>query len=107
MAKFCGVIGFVDTVETKPGVYEEIVTERKYYGDLVRNIRRLQAGDQLNDNVNVNNEISIIADPYAKQNFHAIRYAKFMGSNWKISSIEVQYPRLILTLGGLYNGQQD
>ena len=105
MAKFCGVIGFVDTVETTPGVYVEQVTERKYYGDLVRNIRRLQAGDQLNDNINVNNEISIIADPYANQNFHAIRYAKFMGSNWKVSSIEVQYPRLILTLGGLYNGQ--
>lgn len=105
MAKFCGMIGFVNTVEVTPGVYEEKVNERRYYGDLTRNTRRLQSGDRVNDDINIANEISIVADPYANENFHSIRYATFMNSKWKVTDVEVQYPRLILTLGGIYNGQ--
>ena len=105
MAKFCGMIGFVNTVEVTPGVYEEKANERRYYGDLTRNTRRLQSGDRVNDDINIANEISIVADPYANENFHSIRYATFMNSKWKVTDVEVQYPRLILTLGGIYNGQ--
>ena len=105
MAKWYGVIGYAETVETKPGVWKEQITERTYYGDLVRNIRKLQTADQLNDNINVANEISIVSDPYANQNFHSMRYVEFMGAKWKISNVEVQYPRLILTIGGVYNAQ--
>lgn len=106
MAKFYGVIGYAETVETKPGVWKEQITERSYYGELVRNARRLQTSETLNDNVNVANEISIVADPFANENFHAMRYVEFMGAKWKISNVEVQYPRLILTVGGVYNGEQ-
>ena len=105
MAKFYGKIGYANTVETKPGVYEEQILERSYYGDLIRNTRRLQSADQVNDDINISNEISIVADPYATNNFHTMRYAVFMGTKWKISNVEVSYPRLILTLGGVYNGQ--
>ena len=105
MAKFYGKIGYANTVETKPGVYEEQIVERSYYGDLIRNTRRLQSADQVNDDINISNEISIVADPYATNNFHPMRYAVFMGTKWKISNVEVSYPRLILTLGGVYNGQ--
>lgn len=105
MAKFYGKIGYANTVETKPGVYEEQIVERSYYGDLIRNTRRLQSADQVNDDINIGNEISIVADPYATNNFHTMRYAVFMGTKWKISNVEVSYPRLILTLGGVYNGQ--
>lgn len=104
MPKFYGVIGFAETVETSPGVKKEQITERNYYGDLGRNTRRLQTTDQVNDNINIANEISIVADPYAEDNFHAMRYIEFMGAKWKITNIEVQRPRLILTVGGLYNG---
>lgn len=104
MAKFYGPVGYAETVETRPGVWEEQVTERMYYGDLTRNTRRLQASDGLNDDINVANEISIVADPFAMQNFHAMRYVGFMGVKWKVSGVEVQYPRLILTVGGVYNG---
>lgn len=104
MAKFYGVIGYAETVETTPGVWTEQITKRNYYGELVRNTRRLQSTNQLNDDINIANEISIVADPYAYQNFHAMRYVEFMGAKWKISNVEVQYPRLILTLGGVYNG---
>lgn len=104
MAKFYGNIGFAETVETEPGVWVEETTVRPYYGDLVRNTRRLENSGGVNDNVNISNGISIIADPYANHNFHSIRYIEFMGAKWKVSNIEVQYPRLILTIGGVYNG---
>lgn len=106
MAKFYGEIGYAETIETSPGVWTEQITKRNYFGDVIRNTRRLQSTDQLNDNINISNEISIIADPYANDHFHAMRYVELMGTKWKITSVEVQYPRLILTLGGLYNGEQ-
>lgn len=103
MAKFFGKIGYAETQQTSPGVWEEKITEREYFGDLIRNIRRLQSSGNINDNIVVANDISIVADPFANQNFHAMRYVEFMGTKWKISNVEVQYPRLILTLGDQYN----
>lgn len=103
MAKFYGAIGYGEPVETAPGIWKEKITERTYYGDLVRNTRRLENSGEVNDNINIANEISIVADPFARENFHRMRYAFFMGAKWKISSVEVQYPRLILTIGGVYN----
>ena len=105
MAKWQGEIGFAETVETKPGVWVEQITKRNYYGDVTRDSRRLQTADKLNDNVNISNQISIISDPYANENFHSMRYAFYMGTRWKITDIEVQYPRLNLTLGGVWNGE--
>ena len=104
MARFYGTIGYVNTVETEPGMWEEQKIERQYSGELVKNTRRLESSGGVNDNVNISNEVSIVADPYAYENFHAMRYIKFMGAKWKISNIEVRYPRLILTIGGVYNG---
>lgn len=104
MAKFYGPIGYAETKETSPGVWTEEITERKYSGDILRNSGRWQPGQNLNDDLNVNNTISIIADAYAYQNFHTMRYIKWMGASWKISNIDVQRPRLILTIGGVYNG---
>lgn len=103
MAKFYGVVGYANTVETSPDVWEEQIVKRTYYGELVRNARKLQASENLNDNITVSNEISIVADPFANENFHAMRYVEFMGAKWKIISVEVKYPRLILTVGGVYN----
>ena len=105
MAKFYGAIGYTEMIESSPGVFKEQITERKYYGDIIRNTRRLQSADKLNDDINVVNEISIIADPYATENFYSMRSVEFMGAKWKINNVDVQYPRLVLTLGGLYNGQ--
>lgn len=103
MAKFYGNVGYAVMTETAPGVWSEQIYERPYYGDVLRNFRRLQGTSNLNDDVNIGNEISIISDPYANQNFHAIRYVEFMGTKWKVPSVDVQYPRLILSLGGVYN----
>lgn len=103
MAKWFGKIGYAQTVETRPGIYEEIIVEREYFGEVIRNTRRLQSGDQINDDINISNEISIIADPFAYDNFHSMRYVEFMNAKWKVSNIDVQYPRLKLTVGGLHN----
>lgn len=106
MAKFYGEIGFVTTIEKRPGVWFPEITERPYKGELVRNIRKLQNTAQVNDNIDIANDISIIADPFAYNNFHSIRYVKFMGSKWRVTSVEVQYPRLVLIIGGVYNGDE-
>lgn len=106
MAKWHGKIGYAKIVETSVGVHEEQIITYEYRGDLNRNTRRLQGSNELNDNIVVANEISIVADPFARDNFHNIRYVEFMGVNWKVSNVEVQYPRLILTLGGKYNEQK-
>lgn len=108
MAKYCGKIGYAILAETfaGSGIWEETIVEKKYYGDVIRNTRRIMAPDKVNFDVDVSNEISIVSDPFAAQNFHSMRYIEYMGSKWKVSSVEVQYPRLILTIGGLYNGQQ-
>lgn len=105
MAKFYGSVGYAITEETSPGVWVEQITEKLYYGEVSRNTRRLESAGNLNDDVNVSNELSIVADPFAYKNFHSMRYVEFMGAMWKITNIEVQFPRLILTIGGLYNEQ--
>lgn len=104
MAKFYGLIGFGEDVETAPGVWEDRITERPYFGDVLRNTRRLQGTDRVNDNLNISNEISIVADPYAMTNFHSMRYVTYMNTKWKVSNVTVQYPRLVLTIGDLFHG---
>ena len=105
MAKYCGQIGFSDTVETVPGVWTNRITERNYYGDLIRNTRRLNLSDKVNEDINISNEFSILADPYANENFFNMKYITYMNAKWRITDVRVEYPRLILTVGGLYNEQ--
>lgn len=104
MAKWYGKIGYAELVENDPGDWDEEITERSYSGDLTRIRSMLQNSGGVNDNVNMSNQLSILADPYAYQNIHAMRYAEYMDAKWKITNVEVSYPRLILTLGGVYNG---
>lgn len=104
MAKFYGIIGYEITEETEPGIYEEKIVENAYIGDVIKNSRRLQDAGKVNDDITVSNRISIIADPFANNNFHSMRYVEIMGAKWKITEVEVEYPRLLLTVGGLYNG---
>ena len=104
MPKFYGSIGYAISKETAPGVWVEDIVEHEYSGDVYRNTRKLQSGNQVNDSIDISNEISILSDPFANENFHSMRYVTYMGAKWRVSSVEVRYPRLILTVGGLYNG---
>lgn len=103
MAKFSGVVGFAMSEETSPGVWTEEIVERSYKGDVIKNFIRWENGQQLNDNLNLNNSISIVADAFAFEHIGVIRYVKWMGSVWKVTGIDVQRPRLVLTIGGVYN----
>lgn len=105
MARFSGKIGFAVTEETEPGVFEPVVHERQYYGEIVRLTKRYHGSNVIED-VTIGNEVSVVADPYAYDNLHTIRYVKFMGATWKVTNIVVERPRLILTVGGVYNGNQ-
>lgn len=106
VAKFYGRIGYGETVETAPnsGVWVDVILERTYYGDVIRNTRRLSEGEYLNNDLSVSNSISIVADAYANEHFSAIRYIQWAGTLWTVSDVEVQSPRLILRLGAVYNG---
>lgn len=106
MSKFYGPIGFVESTETYPGsgVWEDIVTEKNYRGEVTKNYKRWDSTEYLNDNLLVNNIISIVADPFINNNLYRIRYIKWLGTYWKINTAEVQSPRIILNIGGVYNG---
>lgn len=102
--KYYGSIGYVETTETAPGVWTEVITEREYCGDILQVSRRLENPEHgINDNVNIQNKISIVCDPYALDNFMNIRYITWLGKKWKVSDVDVEPPRLIFTLGGLHN----
>ncbi len=104
MAKYHGEIGYKISKEIRPGYWDDVIVERTYRGDIVRDSRRWSPTDQVTDDLTLNNSISILADAFAYMNFHRILYIKWMGSYWKIQFAEVQRPRLILTIGGIYNG---
>jgi hypothetical protein len=104
MGKFFGEIGYAVTTETSPGVWTPSISTREYFGDVIRNTRRIQSSGSVNDDLNVSVTISVIADPFAYENFHNIRYVVYMGTKWKATDVDVQYPRLNITLGGVYNG---
>lgn len=104
MARFYGRIGYGQSVEAAEGVWVDQITERSYYGDVIRNTRQLQEGESLNFDLSVQNSISIVADAYANEHFFAIRYVEWAGALWTVSAVEVQSPRLLLRLGEVYNG---
>ena len=104
--RFAGKIGFAINTEVEPGSFQDVITEHLYRGEVQKVYGRVETGDQINDNLNISNTISIIADPFAHENLFAIRYVIWMGTAWKVTSIDVARPRLVLSIGGVYNGQR-
>jgi hypothetical protein len=105
--KWYGQLGYRESVEVEPGVWEDQIIEVNKYGDILRNFSSNQQGAKINDNISVSNQISIIADPNLLKSFHKIIYITFGGAKWRVSTVEVQYPRLIVTLGSLYVEDED
>lgn len=104
MTRYHGKIGYGSTEEVAPGVFEDVITERSYTGDLTMQSRTLDTGDQVNDDISVGNDISIVADAFAYEHYFQMRYAQLGAVRWKIQKVEVRRPRLLLSLGGIYNG---
>lgn len=104
MPKYFGKVGFAESVETAPGIWDDRIVERSFYGDVVRDLRRLQNHTKLNDDITITNSFSIVADKYAYANFHKIRYLEYMGTKWKVESVDASTPpRLTLDVGAVYN----
>lgn len=103
MGKFHGKIGYAVNVEKKPGVWVEEIEERTAFGDWITNTAKIQEQSNINGDLQIANDLSIVADPYARKNFHAIRYATYMGTQWRVRMVKEAYPRLVLSLGGVYN----
>lgn len=106
MAKFFGKVGFVRYQELPGSVYKEVATEKEYYGDVLRLSRRFDTSDKLNDDMTLSNEISIVADAFAYNNFQWLRYVNYLGANWEVTSAKVKRPRIIMQIGGVYNGEK-
>lgn len=104
MAKFHGKIGIVSSVETAPGVHQEVATEVSVNGDIIREARRFEKGDTLNENLSLSNRFSIVYNDVTLRDFQYIKYVKYLDVLWKVTNIEIQLPRIILTVGGVYNG---
>ena len=104
MARFFGRVGYGESVETGLGVYKDVITEKQYYGDVIRDTRQLSEGEHLNKDLSVGNSISIVADAYANDHFFAIRYIEWAGVLWTVTDVEVRRPRLVLQIGEVYNG---
>lgn len=106
--KYFGKIGYGETTEVSPGIYEDVITEREYFGDVIRNSRRMsEASDRVNDDITVGNRISVVADEFAYEHFFKMKYIEWSGVLWEVSEIEVERPRLILSLGGVYHGPKN
>lgn len=105
MAKFYGEIGYADgQTEVSPGVWKDKIVARSYSGHLMRRSRRLEPSNVVNSDLTISNELSILADPYALNHFHCMRWVEWSGTKWNVQNVEVEYPRLILTLGGVWHG---
>lgn len=104
MAKFFGKVGYAQSVEVRPGVWKDVLTERNYYGEEVRPQRRLDEVEKVNFDISTNTSLSIMADAYANEHFFAIRYVEWAGTLWVVTSVDPMRPRLLLRLGGVYNG---
>lgn len=104
MSKWFGKIGYAIQKETEPGIWEDKIVERDYYGDLLTDNRKRQTNNNVLDEITLSNMVSIIADPFAYNNCSCMAYAEIIGARWKISEVEVKPPRLNLTIGGVYNG---
>ena len=105
--KWFGQVGFRITERVKPGVCEDRIVERDYYGDLLKNYKKDKSDSTINDEFTINNQIRILSDPFLSENFHQMRYITFMGNKYKIASVEVNFPGMLIDLGGLYNEEED
>lgn len=104
--KFFGKVGFVTTIESEPGIWESTVEEHDAYGDVLSNVRRWEQGTEINSSIVTSNRISILADRFLCEHMGAMRYVKWNGTVWEIKSVDLVRPRAILTLGGVYKGEQ-
>lgn len=106
MGKCVVKVGYAMPEEYEPGRWKHVMIEHEYFGETLRNTFEVRTADKVNEDLSLSMDFSLIADPFALQHCGAIRYIEFMGTLWKVTKIEPRYPRIILTAGGVYNGER-
>lgn len=101
--KWYGNIGFGIPVNEND-IHTEVITDKPYKGDILENNLRWQQSDKIDDDLNITNKISVIANDFAYDNIGYMKYVELRGNKWKIVSATLQYPRILLTIGGVWNG---
>ena len=104
MARFSDEVGYGHQTETKPGVYEDVIVEKHYYGDVLSSAKKNEETDRVNDNISLENLFSVMADAFAYENYFNIRYVKYQGARWKVTKVEIKERRLLIRVGGIWNG---
>ena len=102
MAKWQGCVGIADCIEDEPGLHIDQIVEHKCQGDIISTHWKRQGTDRINDDITLSNQVSIVADPYVFYHYSAITYVEYMGTKWKVTDVSVEFPRIILTVGGKY-----
>lgn len=105
MAKFAGLVTYVTQVESRPGIWTDESISRLMRGDMLRKGSVGQNDDKVNSDISLNHRVSLVGDEYALNNYYDIKHIQLNGREWEVTSVEVQHPRLILTIGGLWNGE--
>ena len=100
--KWFGKIAFADQKDAGTGVWKSVITERDYYGDVLRNSKRDENSTVIISNITLSNQLSVVADPFILDSFTKIVYVEIFGKKWKVSSVDVNYPRLTINFGELY-----
>lgn len=106
MARTRAIVGYRESVLLAPGSYGEKIVERPLRGTVEKLSQKMEMGEKVNNDLSINNTLSLVADAYAREHFAAIVYVAWMGSLWTVSSVKVERPRLILQMGGIYNGER-
>lgn len=104
MARFSGLVGYVTEEETVPGVWGPVEKTRMMKGDVIHQVSRYDKGEKVNDDIVLNHRISLIGDSYSFGNYYNLKWVKMGTIKWKVTSIEIKRPRLIVSLGGVWNG---
>lgn len=104
MAKYSGKIGYGADVESAPGVYKTDIIEKDAIGDIYKNTVNVKDGNGINEEISLGMKISVFVD-LSTSDYSKIKYATHLGTKWKVTSVEPQFPRLVLTMGGVYNAQ--
>lgn len=104
MAKYAGLVGYVSLVESPPGVWNQVSNPKRMRGDIIRQSSSNQNGDKVNSDITLNHRVSLIGDAYSLGNYSDIKWIEIDGKKWEVNSIEIQRPRIIVTLGGVWNG---
>lgn len=100
------VLGFSEkNKEVRPGVWKMQPEEVTHRAKLLTYNKDYDSGEEVNDDLKLRNRYEIVMKD-KKLDYQDMRYVIVKGTKWKVSALEFLEVRIIITLGGVYNGGQ-